>query len=159
MEQMGALKMHHTFAKRVFLVAGIYGLAALLPQYFMEKKLGQQFPPSITHPEQFYGFIGVAVAWQFAFLLIASDVERYRLFMLPAILEKLSFGIPVLVLFAQGRVAPPVVFVGLIDLVLALFFFVAFRMTRTRLQPSVLAHSAAMTDRENQSANERSARL
>src|SRR6476659_5533437 len=94
----------HTFAKRIFQIAGIYGLIALLPQYFMEHQLGQQFPPPITHPEQFYGFIGVAVAWQFAFLLIARDVDRYRLIMLPAIVEKISFGAAVLVLFAQGRV-------------------------------------------------------
>jgi hypothetical protein len=32
----------------------------------------------------------VALAWQVAFLIIARDVQRYRLFMLPAILEKLS---------------------------------------------------------------------
>ena len=122
--------MNTTFAKRVFQIAGIYGLAVLLPQYFMEGKLGRQFPPPITHPEQFYGFIGVAAAWQFAFLLIARDVERYRFFMLPATLEKLSFGLAVLVLYVQGRVAALVVGVGSIDLVFAVCFFLAFRATR-----------------------------
>jgi hypothetical protein len=125
------MNTHSTFAKRVFQIAGIYGLAVMLPQYFMEKAVGQRFPPPITHPEQFYGFIGVAIAWQFAFLLISCDVVRFRLFMLPAILEKLSFGIPVLVLYAQGRVAPMVVCVGATDLVLAVCFFLAFRGTRT----------------------------
>ena len=38
------------FAKFVFLVAGIYGLIVLLPQYFLEGKTGRDFPPSITHP-------------------------------------------------------------------------------------------------------------
>ncbi len=52
----------HTFAKRVFLVAGVYGLAVLFPQYFMEGQTGRDFPPPINHPEYFYGFIGVALA-------------------------------------------------------------------------------------------------
>ena len=43
----------HTFAKRVFLVAGIYGLAVLFPQYFMEGQNGRDFPPPINHPEYF----------------------------------------------------------------------------------------------------------
>src|SRR5262245_30026543 len=94
----------YTFARRVFLVAGIYGLLALLPQYFMEDALSRHFPPPFTHPEQFYGFIGVAVAWQWAFLFIAHDVRRFRLFMLPAILEKVSFGAATVVLYSQGRV-------------------------------------------------------
>ena len=79
----------HKFCSRVFFGAGIYGIAVLLPQYFMEAKLGRDFPPPLTHPEHFYGFIGVALAWQFVFLLIAHDVPRHRLLMLPAILEKL----------------------------------------------------------------------
>src|SRR5689334_16082459 len=66
------------FASRVFLGAGIYGVIALLPQYFLEKKLGQDFPPPLTHPEHFYGFIGVALAWQLVFLTISRDVQRYR---------------------------------------------------------------------------------
>ena len=114
-------------AKRIFLVAGIYGLLVLVPQYFMEKALGRQFPPPLTHPEHFYGFIGVAIAWQCAFLLIARDVQRYRLFMLPAILEKLSFGIPTLILYAQGRVEPLLTCAAMIDLVLATCFVAAYR--------------------------------
>jgi hypothetical protein len=119
------------FAKRVFLVAGIYGVVALLPQYFMEAKLGRDFPPPLTHPEHFYGFIGVALAWQFAFLLIARDVRRYRLFMLPAALEKLAFGTAVLVLYAQGQIALFVAGAGVIDLLLAAFFVVAFHASRS----------------------------
>ena len=115
------------FPRTVFLVAGIYGLVVLIPQFFMEGVIARDFPPPLTHPEHFYGFIGVALAWQFAFLLIARDPLRFRLFMLPAILEKLSFGVAALVLCAQHRTAMPVACVAAIDLVLALFFFLAFR--------------------------------
>lgn len=121
----------HKFAARVFLGAGIYGVVALLPQYFLEEKLGRDFPPPLNHPEHFYGFIGVALAWQFVFLIIARDVQRYRLLMLPAILEKLSFGVAALVLYAQGRVAAFVVGAGIIDLVLAVMFVLAFRASRS----------------------------
>lgn len=125
------MSSHNRFAKRVFLVAGVYGLIVLLPQYFMEGKLGRDYPPPLNHPEHFYGFVGVAVAWQFAFLVIARDPERYRLFMLPAILEKLSFGIAAWVLHVQGRVPLLVAGFGTIDLSLAILFLLAFRASRS----------------------------
>lgn len=115
-------------------MAGIYGVLVLLPQYFLEDKLGEDYPPPITHPEHFYGFIGIALTWQFVFLLIARDVVRYRLLMLPAILEKLAFGLPTLVLYAQHRVAAPVVVAAGIDLILAMLFTLAFRATANREQ-------------------------
>lgn len=120
----------HVFASRVFLIAGIYGVIALLPQYFMEARVGIDYPPPITHPENFYGFIGVALAWQFAFLIISRDVVRYRLLMLPSIFEKLSFGVAAWVLFVGERVAPAVVVVASVDLVLAVLFLAAFVTTR-----------------------------
>src|SRR5512134_2907397 len=97
-----------TFAKRVFFIAAILGVIVLAPQYFMEARIGRDFPPPITHPEHFYGFLGVALAWQALFFLIARDPVTLRLAMLPAVLEKLAFGIPAIVLFAQGRLAAPV---------------------------------------------------
>jgi hypothetical protein len=123
------MKERNKFSQRVFLVAGIYGLIVLLPQYFMEQTLNRHFPPPLTHPEHFYGFIGVALAWQVVFLLIARDPVRFRLFMLPAVLEKLSFGIATLALYFQGRVALSMVCAGSIDLLLAAFFILAFRST------------------------------
>lgn len=119
-----------TFASRVFLVAGIYGVAVLFPQYFMEGQTGRDFSPPINHPEYFYGFIGVALAWQVVFLLIARDVQRYRLFMLPAVLEKLTWGLATLALYAQGRLAFAVVVFGIVDLVLGMLFLCAFYSTR-----------------------------
>lgn len=118
--------MTHAFASRLFLWAGIYGIIVLLPQYFLEQKIGQDFPPAITHPEHFYGFIGTALAWQLAFLVISRDVVRYRLLMIPSAVEKILFAVAVFVLYLQGRV--PVITAGFaaLDLALAGLFLWAF---------------------------------
>jgi hypothetical protein len=126
-EAHSTLMKAQTFCQRVFFVAGLYGLVVLFPQYFMEASLNRRFPPPVTHPEHFYGFIGVAIAWQFAFLLIARDPQRFRPFMLAGVLEKLSFGVAAIVLYAQGRVALFVLCAGSVDLLLAIFFILAFR--------------------------------
>lgn len=120
----------HTFARRVFLWAGIYGIVALVPQYFLAEKLGRMVELPLAYPEQLYGFIGTALAWQFAFVLIARDVVRYRLFMLPGIAEKLLFSVPVFVLFAMGRVPPTTVAAAALDFALGLLFIAAYRRTR-----------------------------
>lgn len=113
------------FAARAFTLAGIYGLVVLLPLYLLEDRLGRETPPPITHPEFFYGFAGVAIAWQLAFLVIGNDPVRHRPIMLPAIVEKLGYGVAVLVLFASGRVAAPTLGTGLVDLALAAIFLAA----------------------------------
>ncbi len=115
------------FARRVFLAAGIYGILILPPQYFMEDKVGRDFPPAITHPEFFYGFIGVALAWQVFFFIIARDPGRYRLGMLPAILEKVGFGGAAVVLYLQGRLSTTTLAAGVADLILAALFLLAYR--------------------------------
>jgi hypothetical protein len=120
------MKNPNRFASRVFRWSAIYGLLALLPLYFLEEYLGRQFPPAFNRPEQFYGFLGVAVAWQFAFLLIAKDVQRYRLFMLPAAAEKLLSSGSALVLFASGRINAATVAPSVIDLLLGCLFLVAY---------------------------------
>src|SRR4051812_47452285 len=93
------------FARRVFLIAGIYGLIALLPIYLLESRIGRDQPPAITHPEFFYGFVGVGVSWQVAFLIISPDPARFRPLMIPAGLEKASFGFAPIPPFVGGR--PP----------------------------------------------------
>jgi hypothetical protein len=120
-----------TFARRVFAAAGLYGLAVLLPMYFLEDRLGRELPPPINHPEYFYGFVGVAVAWQAAFLVLATDPLRYRPLMLPAILEKLAYGVAVLLLYAQGRVSNPTLVTGSVDLVLGALFAASYVKTST----------------------------
>lgn len=117
------------FARLVYRIAAIYGLIALLPQYVLERRIGEDTPPPITHPEYFYGFVGVALAWQFAFLLIAKDPVRYRAFMPVTWLEKVTFGVAALVLFALGRIPTVMAIEGSIDLVLAAAFVMAFVRT------------------------------
>src|SRR5437867_1228835 len=80
------------FAKWVFLLAGISGILIVLPHYFVEEKFGRDHPPPVNHPEFFYGFFGVTLAWQFLFLVIGSDPVRFRPAMLPAMFEKASFS-------------------------------------------------------------------
>jgi hypothetical protein len=117
------------FVQRVFVIAGIYGVVTLIPQYFMEARTGRDFPPAITHPEFFYGFIGVALAWQVMFFIIARDPQRYRAAMLPSALEKVGFGCAAVGLYLQGRLAFLMFGAGILDLVFATLFLVAYRRT------------------------------
>lgn len=117
------------FAKRVFFWSGVYGLVVLAPLYFLESTLNEVAPPPIAHPEHFYGFVGVALAWQVAFLIISRDPVRYRLLMIPSIIEKLSFGVGTWALLLTGRIPVQPVLGGTVDLVLAVLFVMAFLRT------------------------------
>jgi uncharacterized membrane protein YuzA (DUF378 family) len=119
------------FAKIVFRIAGIYGLIVLLPQYFTEDKTGRDFPPPITHPEFYYGFVGLALTWQLLFLLLSTDPVRYRLMMIPSMFEKVVFVIPAAILYYQHRVSPVIFGVSLVDLVLGVFFLISYIKTGT----------------------------
>ncbi len=119
-------------AKRVFLIAAIYGFIVLIPQYFLEARTGRDFPPAITHPEYFYGFIGVAVAWQIAFLVISRDPARYRALMIPSIIEKAGFGLPAVALFLLGRLHAQMLVAALLDVSLGVLFVVAYVRTAPR---------------------------
>jgi hypothetical protein len=125
---MGAMR----FAKIVFWIAAIWGVLTLTPLYFMFDLIGRADPPPITHPGFFYGFVGVALAWQIVFFFIARDPERHRPLMIPSVLEKLSYSVAVLVLVMQGRMHPSdLVFAGT-DLLLGVLFVLAYFKTRPR---------------------------
>lgn len=117
------------FARRVFLIAGIYGLIVLLPQFFLEAKTGRDYPPPVTHPEYYYGFAGIAVAWQLVFLVISRDPARFRPMMIPAIVEKGSFALVTTTLFVLGRLNAQMFGAGLLDLLLGVFFVAAYIRT------------------------------
>lgn len=106
---------------RFFRIAAIYGLLVLPPAYLQ--------PWPAEHPEAFLGFIGIATTFQLVFWVIASDPSRYRALMPIAVLEKLSFGAPGLLLFALSRVDTVIAVFATIDLLLGLGFLLAWKAT------------------------------
>ena len=118
------------FAKIVFWIAGIWGFLVITPLYFMFDLIGQKDPPPITHPAFFYGFVGLALAWQLAFCFIATDPVRYRSLMIPSILEKATYAVAVVVLVSLGLTRPSdLVFAGT-DSLLGILFVIAYFKTR-----------------------------
>lgn len=133
-------------ASRAYLIAGIYGLIVLVPQYFTEVKTGTDYPPAITHPEFYYGFLGVAISWQIAFLLISKDPLRYRAIMIPSILEKATFGVAVVLLFLEQRTSSMTLGFAIIDLIFAAVFALAY----LRTSPTSVASRAARSTSSRQ---------
>ena len=117
------------FAKWVFLLSGLSGVLLLIPPYFLEQKAGEDYPPPITHPEYYFGFLGVTLALQFMFLVIASDPVRYRKAMLPAMLEKASFVVAITILYAAGRVAGVWIGFASMDATWLVLFVIAYLRT------------------------------
>src|ERR1700747_1069472 len=108
------------FARIVFWIAAIWGFLIITPLYFMFNLIGRQDPPPITHPAFFYGFVGLALAWQVAFFFISSDPVRYRPLMIRSMFEKFSYAAAVIILVSQARTRPSdLVFAGT-DLLLCL---------------------------------------
>jgi hypothetical protein len=126
-------------AKIVFWVAGIWGLLVLTPLYFMFDLIGQKDPPPITHPGFFYGFVGLGLAWQVAFIVIATDPARFRPLMIPCILEKASFGAAVIVLVMQGRMHKSDLVLAGTDLLLGVLFVIAYFKTSFRASNGAMA--------------------
>jgi hypothetical protein len=124
------------FAKIVFWVAGIWGFLVLTPLYFMFDLISRNDPPPITHPGFFYGFVGLGLAWQVAFIVIATDPVRFRPLMIPCMLEKVSWSAAVIILVLQGRMhKSDLVLVGT-DLLLGLLFLIAYFKTPPRASVS-----------------------
>jgi hypothetical protein len=117
------------FAKVVFTMAGILGLLELVPLYFMYNVIGRQDPPPITHPGFYYGFVGTALAWQIAFLMIGRDPVRLRPVMIAAVVEKFSYSVAVFVLVAQSRMHGSDLPFGIQDFTLGILFLTAFVKT------------------------------
>lgn len=117
------------FARYSFAIAAVLGILSLVPLYFQEDKVGTDSPPAITHPEFFYGFIGVALAFRAVFLIIASDPVRYRPMMLASVIEKFSWGITVLVLVLQERLTGTLVAAGAFDATLGVLFLLSYLKT------------------------------
>jgi hypothetical protein len=117
------------FAKYVFRSAGIWGVAIVTPLFFLYDTVGRQYPPPVTHPDFYYGFASVTLAWQVAFLLIATDPMRFRPIMLAAILEKFGYLATLSTLYIQGRVQFGQLAVVSPDAILGMLFIAAFIKT------------------------------
>ncbi|MBI1261136.1 MAG: hypothetical protein GC184_05375 [Rhizobiales bacterium] len=118
------------FARRVFLIASIYGIIVLLPGFFMEAQFNAMTPPAITHPEFYYGFFGTAFAAQFFYFTISRDPIRYRPLMPFAIFAKFTFFATCLLLWLDGRMVWSNVFLGsLIDGLIMVMFAIAYAKT------------------------------
>src|SRR6476660_9610807 len=118
------------FARYTFLISGIDGLIVLVPQFFLETRIGQDQPPAITHPEFFYGFICVGAAFQFVFLIIASDPVKYRPLMLVSLVEKFPFLVTVIILYLQSRVHWQILAGGSIDGFWGTMFIISYLKSR-----------------------------
>ena len=117
------------FARIVFIAAGVWGLAVLVPLYFLVDVTGRQYAPPVTYPQFFYGFLSVTLAWQIAFLVIGSHPVRFRLLMIPSIVEKLGYVVTVAMLHGQARISSADATAAVPDLLLGLLFVVAFLKT------------------------------
>ena len=118
------------FARMSYGIAAIYGIVTLVPLYFLIGKVGRDAPPSITHPEFYYGFVGLALLWQLVFILIAKDPIRYLPIMPITILEKAVYTVPVLMLCSVGQVHKNIVLSSLADPVFGVLFIVAYLKVR-----------------------------
>jgi hypothetical protein len=119
------------FAKLVFTGAGIWGIAVVVPLYFLFDISGRLYAPPATYPHFFYGFLSVTLAWQIAFLLIGSNPMRFRPLMIPSLIEKAGYVLTVAVLYAQGQISSTDASTALPDMLLAALFVIAFVKTRT----------------------------
>lgn len=116
------------FARWVFLLAGASGVLMVAPMY-LEAQFFRDDPPAINRPEFYYGFAGVTLAWQLMFLVITSDPVRYRMAMLPAMVEKAGFAVTVPVLYLQDRIAAWWLGAAAMDATWLVLFLVSFLMT------------------------------
>jgi len=116
-------------ARRIFSMAAVYGIIVLLPLYFAEPMMAKAGRP-VTYPELLYGFVGAALCFQLVYWTIGRDPIRFRPLMPIAVLAKWSFGIPVGILFAAGRVDAVTFALSSIDLAISILFLVAWRITR-----------------------------
>ena len=120
------------FARIVFVVAGIWGLAVLTPFYWLVDVTGRQYTSPTEYPHFFYGFFSVAMAWQIAFLVIGSNPVRFRPLMIPAAIEKFGYVVTLAVLYGQARISTADAQAAVPDLLLGILFIVAFAKIRSR---------------------------
>jgi len=118
------------FAKVVFVCAGIWGIGVLTPLYWLVDVSGRRYGVPTEYPQFYYGFLSVAMAWQIAFLIIGSNPARFRVLMIPGMLEKLGYVVGLAVLYQQARVTWADAQAAVPDFALAILMMLAFVKTR-----------------------------
>jgi len=114
------------FARIVFCAAGIWGVLILTPLFFIFSSIGRNDPPPITHPGFYYGFATVGLAFQFVFIVIATDPVRFRPVMIPAVFEKMSYAAAMTTLYCQLRIQAADLVIAGVDFLFGLMFVAAF---------------------------------
>jgi hypothetical protein len=76
-------------------------------------------------------FLGAGLAWQVLFLVLSGDAERYRPMILPSILEKVAYGMALILLFSQRRLALSALAIGSVGWIFAFLFLAAYRKTKS----------------------------
>src|SRR4029079_9279939 len=113
------------FARVVFIGGGVWGIVILTVVCFLLDSptygVGGR-----EHSELAYGFVAVAMAWQVAFLVIGSDVRRFRPMMISALLDKLGYVLPVTLVFACNRIPAADAVPAAPDFILGLLFVGAY---------------------------------
>lgn len=117
------------FPRWVFLAAGLFGILLVAPQYFLETQYNRDHPPTITHPEFYYGFLGVALTCQVLFVVVGADPVRYRPMMLIGVMEKGGFAIAIPILYVAHRAPGLMAVMAGVDGLWALLFVVAYIKT------------------------------
>ena len=116
-------------ARIVFRIAGAWGLIILTPLYWL-------FPGDaggaavFNYAQAYYAFLGVTIAWQLVFFVIASSPVAMRPLMPVAIVEKMGYVVPIAMLAAQGRVTSAQASSAVPDFILGSLFVVAYVKTR-----------------------------
>ena len=132
------------FARIVFGIAAGYGLLSIVPLYFLLDKVGTDAPPPVTHPEFYFGFLGVTLLWQLVFVAMAKDPLRYRPLMPVAILEKLVYTAPVVILYVAGRVQTNILGPALVDPIFGVLFIIAYLRTGASKAEPIRTQQSAM---------------
>jgi hypothetical protein len=107
----------------------VWGIVVLTPLYFLLDITGRHYAPPDAYPHFFYGFLSVTMTWQIAFLIIGSSPARFRLLMIPSILEKLGYVVTLVVLHSQARISAADAAAAVPDVLLGVLFIAAFVKT------------------------------
>jgi hypothetical protein len=115
-------------ARWIFSLAAVYGIPLFVTWFFHTPHMVGR--ASSQQPEIYYGFAGLGLAWQIAFLLIASDPLRYRpLMLIAAIGEKFLFSGLLVLLLIRGIARPHWIPAAVIDFVLGCGFLLSYVLT------------------------------